>query len=520
MRCGTRTRSSGSSTSSARPTSSTAPSWGSSRTRRRTGRRAARCRRSTERVLGEASKLFTTSRNNQQRLESSTGLVAEVLPHPPQELSYRCEDYGDFVLSVGRLDRAKRVDLLIEAAAESSFSVVVAGRRAGPRPAGGAGGTAEPRRPRPLPRSRQRGRARRPVRALPGRLLRAGGRGLRDGSLRGVPRGQAGGDDGRRRRPARGRGRPRDRASSASRARPLWPTRASGCASISTRRAPSAVPATRSPTRSPGTAPSSGSCREGRLLLAASARALGHRGLQRASSACAQAPVRHRGCTAAPARLAQDRRRALPRREQPAGARLDRGRVAPAPRRRRPPRPRPPPPGCRADARARKRRRVRRRDGARRRGGGAPARRARRRGARPAAVGDGPGALPARRRDPRPRHRADRPLALHRARRAGGGLHGPYLARPARRGSGAGRPAGADRRRAGHRLLRPRQSGQTDPAAPARLRAAPRAASGREARPRGSDRAGVRARPADRRPRTGGRCCQRGLRRRPAACGR
>ena len=79
------------------------------------------------RVLGEASKLFTTSRNNQQRLESSTGLVAEVLPHPPQELSYRCEDYGDFVLSVGRLDRAKRVDLLIEAAAESSFSVVVAG---------------------------------------------------------------------------------------------------------------------------------------------------------------------------------------------------------------------------------------------------------------------------------------------------------------------------------------------------------------------------------------------------------
>ena len=80
------------------------------------------------RVLGEAAKLFTTSRNNQQRLEGSTGLVAEVLPHPPQELPYRCEDYGDFVLSVGRLDRAKRVDLLIEAAAESSsMSVVVAG---------------------------------------------------------------------------------------------------------------------------------------------------------------------------------------------------------------------------------------------------------------------------------------------------------------------------------------------------------------------------------------------------------
>ena len=78
-------------------------------------------------MLGEARKLFTTSRNNQQRLKGSTGLVAEVLPHPPQELPYRCDDYSDCVLSVGRLDRAKQVDLLIEAAAESSFSVVVAG---------------------------------------------------------------------------------------------------------------------------------------------------------------------------------------------------------------------------------------------------------------------------------------------------------------------------------------------------------------------------------------------------------
>ena len=51
------------------------------------------------------------------RLERSTGLVAEVLPHPAQELDYRNEGHGDFVLSVNRLDRAKRIDLLIEAAA-------------------------------------------------------------------------------------------------------------------------------------------------------------------------------------------------------------------------------------------------------------------------------------------------------------------------------------------------------------------------------------------------------------------
>lgn len=81
-----------------------------------------------QRVLGEARKLFTTSRNLQQRLEQSTGLAAEVLPHPPQALPYHCEDYGDFVLSVGRLDRAKRVDLLLEAAAaDGSLRLVVAG---------------------------------------------------------------------------------------------------------------------------------------------------------------------------------------------------------------------------------------------------------------------------------------------------------------------------------------------------------------------------------------------------------
>jgi glycosyltransferase involved in cell wall biosynthesis len=51
-----------------------------------------------------------------------------VLPHPPQELDYRCQGYGDFVLSVNRLDRAKRIDLLIEAAArDSGLEIVIAG---------------------------------------------------------------------------------------------------------------------------------------------------------------------------------------------------------------------------------------------------------------------------------------------------------------------------------------------------------------------------------------------------------
>jgi glycosyltransferase involved in cell wall biosynthesis len=78
-------------------------------------------------ALGEARKVFATSRNVADRLARSTGIAAEVMPHPPQELSYRCDEYGDFVLSVGRLDRAKRIDLLIEAAKSSGTKVVIAG---------------------------------------------------------------------------------------------------------------------------------------------------------------------------------------------------------------------------------------------------------------------------------------------------------------------------------------------------------------------------------------------------------
>ena len=79
-------------------------------------------------ALGEATRLFATSKNVADRLARSTGLAAEVLPHPPQELAYRCEGYGEFVLSVNRLDRAKRVDLLLEAAAlDPALEVVIAG---------------------------------------------------------------------------------------------------------------------------------------------------------------------------------------------------------------------------------------------------------------------------------------------------------------------------------------------------------------------------------------------------------
>ena len=79
-------------------------------------------------TLGEADRVFAISKNVAERLERSTGLSSEVLTPPPQDLDYRCEEYGDFVLSVSRLDRAKRVDLLLDAAAAGSdIRLVVVG---------------------------------------------------------------------------------------------------------------------------------------------------------------------------------------------------------------------------------------------------------------------------------------------------------------------------------------------------------------------------------------------------------
>jgi glycosyltransferase involved in cell wall biosynthesis len=79
-------------------------------------------------ALGEARRLCAISRNVADRLQRSLGLEAEVVLPPPQRLDFHCDGYEDFVLSVGRLDRAKRVDLLLEAlAAEPELRCVIAG---------------------------------------------------------------------------------------------------------------------------------------------------------------------------------------------------------------------------------------------------------------------------------------------------------------------------------------------------------------------------------------------------------
>jgi glycosyltransferase involved in cell wall biosynthesis len=89
-------------------------------------------RRAVERLdavaLGEARHVFATSANVADRLRRFNGIESTVLPHPPQSLPYRESEPEGFVLSVNRLDRAKRIDLLIEAAKrEPSLRVVITG---------------------------------------------------------------------------------------------------------------------------------------------------------------------------------------------------------------------------------------------------------------------------------------------------------------------------------------------------------------------------------------------------------
>ncbi len=79
-------------------------------------------------ALSEARRVFATSRNVADRLRSFNGIEADLLPHPPQSLPYRSAEPEGFVLSVNRLDRAKRIDLLIRAArSDRSLRIVIAG---------------------------------------------------------------------------------------------------------------------------------------------------------------------------------------------------------------------------------------------------------------------------------------------------------------------------------------------------------------------------------------------------------
>lgn len=83
------------------------------------------------RTLGEASRLFAISRNVSRRLRLSNGLAAEPL-YPPSHLGPLLKPgrFEPYILSVARLDAAKRIDLLLHALAQvpGDLQAVLAGR--------------------------------------------------------------------------------------------------------------------------------------------------------------------------------------------------------------------------------------------------------------------------------------------------------------------------------------------------------------------------------------------------------
>jgi glycosyltransferase involved in cell wall biosynthesis len=81
-------------------------------------------------MLGECRSLYSIARTTTARLEKYNGLQAPVLYHPPRLASRLVGgEYGDYIVSVGRIESVKRVDLAVRAmkAIDSPLRLIVAG---------------------------------------------------------------------------------------------------------------------------------------------------------------------------------------------------------------------------------------------------------------------------------------------------------------------------------------------------------------------------------------------------------
>jgi glycosyltransferase involved in cell wall biosynthesis len=81
-------------------------------------------------MLGECRRVFSNAHNTADRLARYNGVDAEALYHPPRLADrIRAGPLGDYVLSVGRIESVKRIDLAVRALARVNAPVrlVVAG---------------------------------------------------------------------------------------------------------------------------------------------------------------------------------------------------------------------------------------------------------------------------------------------------------------------------------------------------------------------------------------------------------
>ncbi|MCC7416503.1 MAG: glycosyltransferase family 4 protein [Acidobacteria bacterium] len=73
-----------------------------------------------EGALGESKRLYTIAKNTSARLALYNGMAADPLYHPPPLAArMRPGPYGSYILSAGRLEPTKRVDLIIRAFAKT-----------------------------------------------------------------------------------------------------------------------------------------------------------------------------------------------------------------------------------------------------------------------------------------------------------------------------------------------------------------------------------------------------------------
>jgi len=81
-------------------------------------------------VIRESKKIFSESKTVSDRLYSYNGIDSEPLYHPPAFAGrYICGEYGSYILSAGRLDPLKRLDLLIKSLpfCDKSIRLIITG---------------------------------------------------------------------------------------------------------------------------------------------------------------------------------------------------------------------------------------------------------------------------------------------------------------------------------------------------------------------------------------------------------
>jgi len=65
------------------------------------------------------NRVVAESQTIQRRLATDFGIPSDVVHPPPPQRPYRCDGYGDYIFTVSRLTRHKRIDLLIRALADA-----------------------------------------------------------------------------------------------------------------------------------------------------------------------------------------------------------------------------------------------------------------------------------------------------------------------------------------------------------------------------------------------------------------